>query len=89
MLFRWNPWNVAHLRRHGIDPEEAEDVVLEADAPYPTYRGDGKWAVWGPGRGGRYVQVVFILDDDETAFIIHARPLTEREKRRFRRQTRR
>jgi uncharacterized DUF497 family protein len=42
--------------------------------------------VWGRGRSGRFLQVVFILDDDDTVFVIHARPLTDREKRRFRRR---
>jgi uncharacterized DUF497 family protein len=41
--------------------------------------------VWGPGRSGRLLQVIFALDDDGTVFIIHARPLTERERRRYRR----
>jgi uncharacterized DUF497 family protein len=31
------------------------------------------------------LQVVFVLDDDATVFVIHARPLTDRERRRFRR----
>jgi hypothetical protein len=43
--------------------------------------------VRGRRRGGRPIQVVFVLDDDGTAFVIHARPLTEAEKRRFRRET--
>jgi hypothetical protein len=37
--------------------------------------------VWGRGRGGRLLQVV--LDDDDTIFVIHARPLTAGEKRRY------
>ena len=40
------------------------------------------------GQGGRLIQVVFVLDEDGTAFVIHARPLTDREKRRFRRDGR-
>jgi uncharacterized DUF497 family protein len=88
MDFRWNDWNLEHVAEHGIDPEEAEAVLEAAGSPWPRYRGDGKWLVWGPGRGGRPVQVVFVLDPDDTIFILHARPLTEREKRRFRRQGR-
>jgi hypothetical protein len=32
------------------------------------------------------LQVIFVMDDDETIYVIHARPLTEREKRRHRRR---
>jgi uncharacterized DUF497 family protein len=82
--FRWNDWNTEHIAIHRVEAEEAEQVVERAAAPYPLYRGDGKWLVWGRGQGGRFLQVVFLIDDDATIFVIHARPLTDREKRRFR-----
>jgi uncharacterized DUF497 family protein len=84
--FRWNRWNVDHIEAHGVSMEEAEQVVEQAAAPFPLRREDDKWLVWGRGRGGRFLQVVFILDDDDAVFVIHARPLTDREKRRFRRR---
>jgi len=34
---------------------------------------------------GRLIQVIFLLDQDDTVFVIHARPLTDKEKRRFHR----
>jgi uncharacterized DUF497 family protein len=86
MQFRWNEWNLGHVAEHGVDPEEAEDVVTAAQQPWPLYRGDGRYLVWGRGRGDRPLQVVFILDADDSIFIIHARPLTEREKRSYRRR---
>ena len=95
MDFRWNQWNLEHITRHGVKPEEAEAVVSNARRPYPLHRQDGKWLVWGrvvggsayPGRG-RLLQVVFVVDDDDSIFIIHARPLTDREKRQYRRRAR-
>ncbi len=48
-----------------------------------------KWIVWGRGSGGRFLQVIFVLDQDKTVFVIHARPLTEPEKRRYRRRKKR
>jgi uncharacterized DUF497 family protein len=83
--FRWNAWNIEHLARHAIDPEEAQAVVAGARPPFPLSRSDDKWLVWGRGCGGRMVQVVFVLDDDGTVYVIHARPLTVREKYRYRR----
>lgn len=85
MDFRWNDWNVEHIAKHGVPPEEAEQVIRGATRPYPRKIKDEKWLVWGRGRGGRLVQIVFVLDDDESIFVIHARPLTDKEKRRFRR----
>jgi len=86
--FRWNAWNLDHATQHGISPDEAEMVVRSAKAPYPEDIGENKWLVRGRGYAGRYVQVIFVYDDDAvTAYIIHARPLTDREKRLYRRRS--
>lgn len=88
MEFRWIKWNVEHVAKHGVDREEAETVVRGVRKPYPQQIGEDKLFVIGRGRGGRYLQVVYILDPDDTVFVIHARPLTAREKKRYRRRTR-
>lgn len=88
MDFRWNRWNVEHLAQHGVEPEEAEQVGTNASGLYPRRAGGDKLLVWGPGRGGRLLQVIFVLDDDGTAFVIHSRELTAREKGIHRRRRR-
>ncbi|HKA06525.1 MAG TPA: hypothetical protein VKD71_04655 [Gemmataceae bacterium] len=88
MDFRWNDWNVEHIGSHGVSPEEAETVVRDAANPFPRKIEDDKWLVWGRGSGGRFLQVIFVLDPDDTIYVIHARPLTEQEKRRLRRRRR-
>jgi len=87
MEFRWNEWNLEHVAQHGVSPEEVEKAILTAGPPFPLARSDDKWLVWGCGRGGRWLQAVYVLDEDDTVFVIHARPLTHREKRRLRRRT--
>jgi uncharacterized DUF497 family protein len=86
--FRWNDWNVEHIREHGIAATECESVVCAAQSPFPKYVGDGKWLVWGRGQGGRFIQVVYLVDPDDTAFVVHARLLSEREKARYRKTRR-
>ena len=85
--FRWNDWNRDHIAVHGVLPEEAEYVINHASAPYPEKIGEGKWRVRGHTSSGRYLQVVFIIED-ELYYVIHARGLTEREKRQLRRRRR-
>ncbi len=87
MDFRWNDWNTEHIERHGVRPDEAEEVALNARHPYPLYRDDGKWLVWGRTGGGRMLQVVYVLDEEYRVFVIHARPLTGNEKRHYRRRS--
>jgi hypothetical protein len=85
--FRWNEWNSDHVAVHGVLPEEAEYVVNHAVASYPEIIGDGKWRVRGQTSTGRYLQVIFVIEDDGY-YVIHARGLTDREKRRLRRRRR-
>ena len=88
MLFRWNEWNVDHIVEHGVSPEEAERVVGNVRPPYPQLREDDKWRIVGRGFGGRWIQVIFVFDPEDTVDVIHARPLTDREKKRERRKMR-
>ena len=88
MEFRWNRWNIEHVERHGVKPEEAEAAVRQARKPYPRAIGEDKLLVWAPGLAGELLQVVFVLDLDGTVFVVHARRLTHREKQRYRRQRR-
>lgn len=89
MEFRWIEWNIGKVAKHGVTPKEAEQVVESARRPYPTVAGDGKWLVLGQTGAGRYLQVVYLVDDDGTVFVIHARPLSDPEKRRYDRRKRR
>jgi uncharacterized DUF497 family protein len=88
MDFRWNEWNETHVSAHGVRPDEAEEVVRGARSPYPLASADEKFLVWGATADGRLLQVVFVLDEADSVFIIHARALTEREKKRYRRRMR-
>jgi uncharacterized DUF497 family protein len=88
MDFRWNDWNLNHVTSHGVSVEEIETLIDTARSPFPEYRGDGKWLVQGRGTGGLFIQAIYIMDDDDTVYVIHARPLLESEKRRYRRRLR-
>jgi hypothetical protein len=73
------------LRRvRGVPVERVECPT----APYPRRIGEEKLLVWGPDSAGDLLQVIFVLDEGGSAYILHARSLTEREKRRYRRQRR-
>ena len=83
--FRWNAWNRDHIGEHGIPPAQAEYVVNNAGSPYPRYEGDGRYRVIGQSAAGEYLQVVFVFDPPGVVYVIHARPLSNRERRRYRR----
>jgi hypothetical protein len=84
--FRWIPWNIAHIGEHGVTPAEAEYVITHARRPYPRRIVNEKYLVHGQSDAGRYLQVIFLLDAGDTVFVIHAMPLTPRQKHQFRRR---
>ena len=84
--FRWIRWNVEKCESHGVSPAEAEYVIDRARRPFPMRVDDEKVLVWGRTEQGRYLQVVYLVGDDGVLFVIHARPLTTKEKSRFRRR---
>jgi uncharacterized DUF497 family protein len=88
MQFRWIDWNRDHVAEHGVGWEEAEMVIRLAERPFPERISDDKFLVIGKGNGGRFLQVIYVIDPDDTIFVIHARPLTDREKARYRRRRR-
>ena len=86
--FRWNDWNLAKCTKHGVPPYEAEFVVNRARAPFPQRLENQKILVKGQTETGRYLQVIYLLEQDDVVFVIHARELTDNEKRQLRRRLR-
>jgi len=83
--FRWNAWNINHIAEHGVSPEEAEYVVRHPARSYPRHNRNHSKLVLGRTEEGVYLQVAYAVDPapESTLFVFHARPLTEREKRRL------
>ena len=84
--FRWNQWNIDHIAEHGLAPFEAEHVVNHAVRPWPEDTGEGRLRVLGVGPDGTYLNVGFIYSPPGVVYVIHARPMTDKEKRRYRRR---
>jgi uncharacterized protein len=83
--FRWNQWNTEHIADHGVSTEDAEHVVNRPGRGFPRYLGDGRYLVQRADPVGRYIQVIYVFSPAKVVYVIHARPLTEAEKRRYRR----
>ena len=88
MLFRWNGWNRGHIAEHAIFPADAEFVVRNARRRYPRRMGQGNFLVRGQTAAGLHIQVMHIFDPEDVRFVIHARPLTDRDKWQLRREQR-
>lgn len=86
--FRWIHWNAEHIGEHGVSPGEAEYVVRHEQPPWPRREGPNEFRSRGQTARGVWLQVVYVVDEDGRLFVIHARPLTQREKQQCRRSHR-
>lgn len=83
---RDSEWSVDHIADHGVTMDEVREAILER--PYWTTAGrDGTTLVYGRTYDGRHLFAVTIVEDEE-AFIVTARDMTETEKRTFRKKAR-
>jgi len=75
------------LRKHGVTPEEAEQVFFNEPHFWFMERGNRQgedvYAAFGQTDAGRYLSVFFIHKQGGKALIVSARPMTERERRTY------
>jgi len=84
----WDEWNVEHIADHGVEPEEVEDVctsrrrlVLRIGL---SKRGLKRYQVFGPTDSGRLLTIILDRVQPGQFYVVTARDMTEREKRRYR-----
>ena len=81
----WPEDRIEHIAKHNIQPFEIEEACF--DKPL-IYRGKKKgknsvYYILGQTNSGRYLFCVMIQFPDENGYPITARPMTDRERRRF------
>ncbi len=64
--FRWNDFNLEKIAKHGISRAEAEHVVRYAKRPFSKPHKKGTFYVLGRGDSNRKIQVIYLLDRDDT-----------------------
>lgn len=89
--FIWPQDRVDHIARHGITPEEVEEICFghpliqraKSEGENPVYYVRGQTAA------GRYLFCVVICFPDGKGYTVTARMMTDKEKRRYRKRKRR
>ena len=78
-----------HIYDHGVEEYEVEDVLLD-DKGEVRHSGEGIRIAIGQTRGGRYLQVIYRLEQEtDTAFVITAYDPNNSARDAFRRRQRR
>ena len=89
--FIWTPDRIEHIARHGVTPEEVEEVCWgKAFVQRAKSEGDNPvYYVLGQTAAGRYLFCVMIRFPDGNGYPVTAREMTTKEKRRYRKWKRR
>ncbi len=85
--FIWPADRVDHIARHGIRPEEVEEVCFgQALIQRATSAGKNPvYYVLGQTTAGRHIFCVVIQFPFDKGFPVTARPMTRKEKKRYNR----
>ena len=87
----WPDDRIEHIARHGVSPDEVEQACFgSALVQHAKSEGDNPvYYVLGRTEAGRYLFCVIIHFPDGRGYPVTARPMTEREKRRYQEWARR
>jgi len=85
--FEWDEGNVVHLALgHGIEPEEAEEVLAVSAFYRRTKR--GHYAAFGPTRADRLLVIVFEMKAGGMTRVITGRDMNRQERRYYQQERR-
>lgn len=80
----WDEWNIDHIARHNVEPEEIEEVCKSKNLfnrwKNKTYR------VIGQTEDGRYITIFLAPRTRQSYYPVTARDSTEKEKKACRRK---
>ncbi|MCL5062690.1 MAG: BrnT family toxin [Nitrospiraceae bacterium] len=83
--FQWDDNNISHIVRHGVSPDEVEDVAFDDD-PWIKKGRSGTRYMLGYTIGGRYLFVVYALKGKGIAKVITAMDMDDKTRRLYRRR---
>jgi len=78
--FEWDGNNIEHISRHGVSPDEVEDVAFDDD-PWIRKGRKGTRYMLGHTIAGRYLFVVYVLRSKGIARAITAMEMDEKTKK--------
>lgn len=78
----WDAWNVGHIARHEVTPDEVEEACRGFTHASRTYR--GRLRVIGQTTSGRTLTVILAPVQTEIYYPVTARPSSRRERQTYR-----
>lgn len=76
----WDDWNLGHISKHGMGPEDAAEVLRSQPVIYATYK--DRLRLIGPNAAGRVLTVIVgpVPDQSGVFYVFSARPASRKER---------
>ena len=81
----WYEENISHIARHGVSPEETEEVCFSRSSCIETGKGE-LYYITGQTEAGRYLFIVVKYLGHGKAKVITARDMDGKEKARYKKR---
>ncbi len=85
MRFVWDGENMVHMARHGVSPQEAEEVITSEDTVVLPARGR-RFSAYGATATGRPVRVIYDPEGQDALRVATAYPIRRRVLDRIRQE---
>ena len=82
----WDSWNVDHIARHRVTPEEVEEVCHGAPLAQRSYK--GRIILLGPTATGKLLAVILAPEGRGVYYPVTARPASRKERGMYQRHRR-
>ena len=83
--FEWNDNNIEHIARHGVSPDEVEDVAFD-DAPWIKKGRKGTRYMLGYTAAGRYLFTVYTLKKRGIAKVITSMDMDDKTRKLYKKR---
>lgn len=80
----WDEWNIEHIARHNVSPEEVEEVCKGKNL-FNRWK-NKMYRVIGQTEEGRYLTILLATRPGQNYYPVTARDSTDREKKSFKKK---
>lgn len=77
----WDEWNIDHIARHNVEPEEVEQACMSKNLF--TKARSGLYRLIGQSDDGRYLTILLAPRLSDSFYPVTARDSDKKERRRF------
>ncbi len=80
----WDDWNVDHIKKHQVKPEEVNQVLKSKTKTLKSYQ--KRLLILGKTKNKRLLTVVLAPEKDNKYYLVTARDMSKKERKYYRKE---